>query len=175
MTLWATFWRLTWGRLPSVCWWTQTRFLLSSKSLAAVQLLRICCGPRRLAALDWPWSPSGFPRGKFTRQMDASGSCLSRHLGFHRRLIRWLTACTVHSSNGRKGTSPVRLTNHFPEVNPPTTLTLERRLTVYVVERRSFELTAVLHHFAEAGTSSRPNRESSPGLVSWLLRYHFLG
>ncbi len=82
--------------------------------------------------------------------------------------------CTMNQ--GERGTSPVKLTNRFPEVNPPTTLTFERRLTVWVAARRSFEFeTAVLHHFAEAGTSSRPNRESSPGLVPWLLRYHFLG
>jgi hypothetical protein len=30
---------------------------------------------------------------------------------------------------GRVGTSPVKLTNQFPEVNPPSTLTLGRRLT----------------------------------------------
>jgi hypothetical protein len=82
--------------------------------------------------------------------------------------------CTV--TTDEKGTSPVKLTNHFPEVNPPTNLTLERRLTVCVAARRSFEHEiAVLHCCVEAGTSSRPNRESSPGLASWLLRYHFLG
>lgn len=36
---------------------------------------------------------------------------------------------------GRVGTSPVKLTSHFPEVNPPATLTLERRLTVSVAAR----------------------------------------
>ena len=39
-----------------------------------------------------------------------------------------------------RGTSPVKLTNHFPTVNPPATLTLERRLTVWVTARRSFEI-----------------------------------
>jgi len=38
--------------------------------------------------------------------------------------------CTTDSDE--RGTSPVKLTNHFPEVNPPTTLTLDRRLTVCV-------------------------------------------
>lgn len=71
--------------------------------------------------------------------MDASGSYPSHYLGFHRRLIRWLTVSTVHCVDGRRGTSPVKLTNHFPEANPPTTLTLERRLTVFVAVRRSFE------------------------------------
>lgn len=95
---------------------------------------------------------------------------LSRYLGFRRRLIRWLT---VEFDFGRRvGTSPVKLTNHFPEVNPPTTLSLERRLTVSVAARRALRLLAVLHHFAEAGTSTRPNRESSPGTVSWPLRKH---
>jgi hypothetical protein len=45
--------------------------------------------------------------------------------------------CTVNLDE--RGTSPVKLTNHFPEANPPTTLTLERRLTVWVAARRSFE------------------------------------
>ena len=80
---------------------------------------------------------------------------------------------TVEFDFGRRvGTSPVKLTNHFPEVNPPTTLSLERRLTVSVAARRALRLLAVLHHFAEAGTSTRPNRESSPGTVSWPLRKH---
>ena len=40
---------------------------------------------------------------------------------------------------GRVGTSPVVLTSHFPEVNPPTTLSFDERLTVSVARRRSFE------------------------------------
>ena len=71
----------------------------------------------------------------------------------------------------RVGTSPVKLTNHFPEVNPPATLTLEQRLTVSAAARRALRLLAMLHQIAEVGTSSRPNRESSPGPVSWLLRH----
>ncbi len=42
--------------------------------------------------------------------------------------------------SGRVGTSPVKLTNHFPEANPPTTLTLERRLPVFASVRRSMRL-----------------------------------
>ena len=38
---------------------------------------------------------------------------------------------------GRVGISPVKLTNHFLEANPPTTLTLDRRLTVFAAGRRS--------------------------------------
>ena len=38
--------------------------------------------------------------------------------------------CTA--SADERGTSPVKLTNRFSEVNPPTTLTLDRRLTVSV-------------------------------------------
>ena len=38
-----------------------------------------------------------------------------------------------------RGTSPVKLTNHFPQANPPTTLTLERRLTAFVAARRTSE------------------------------------
>ena len=87
-----------------------------------------------------------------------------------------LPLCLRTANADERGTSPVKLTNHFPEVNPPTTLTLDRRLTVCVaVSTILRERTAVLHQFAEAGTSSRPKRESSPGLVPWLLRYHFLG
>ncbi len=39
--------------------------------------------------------------------------------------------------SGRVGISPVKLTNHFLEANPPTTLTLDRRLTVSAADRRS--------------------------------------
>ena len=39
--------------------------------------------------------------------------------------------------SGRVGISPVKLTNHFLEANPPTTLTLDRRLTVSAAGRRS--------------------------------------
>jgi len=38
---------------------------------------------------------------------------------------------------GRVGISPVKFTNHFPEANPPNTLTLDRRLTVFAADRRS--------------------------------------
>ena len=38
--------------------------------------------------------------------------------------------CTAMADE--RGTSPVKLTNHFPEVNPPNTLTFERRLTAFV-------------------------------------------
>ena len=38
---------------------------------------------------------------------------------------------------GRVGISPVKLTNHFLKANPPTTLTLDRRLTVHAAGRRS--------------------------------------
>ncbi len=38
---------------------------------------------------------------------------------------------------GRVGISPVKLTNHFLEANPPHTLTLGRRLTVHAADRRS--------------------------------------
>lgn len=41
---------------------------------------------------------------------------------------------------GRVGTSPVKLTGHFPEVNPPNTLTLERRLTAFVAARPAMRL-----------------------------------
>jgi len=46
-----------------------------------------------------------------------------------------LGPCIARS--GREGTSPVKLTNHFPQVNPPTTLTLEQRLTVFAATRRT--------------------------------------
>ena len=66
--------------------------------------------------------------------------------------------------------------NHFPEANPPNTVTLAWQLAVLAAKRRSIEVRIVmLHRFAVAGTSSGPKRESSPGTVSWLLRYHFLG
>ena len=101
------------------------------------ELLRICCGPlTRLCTQARPCP--GLPE---KRHRD--GWCillpqfplLSRCLGFRRRLIRWLTVAVA--SDGRVGTSPVKLTNHFPEANPPTTLTLDRRLTVSAAGRRS--------------------------------------
>ncbi len=42
-----------------------------------------------------------------------------------------------YTCSGRVGISPVNLTNHFPEANPPNTLTLDQRLTVFVADRRS--------------------------------------
>ena len=168
----STRWRLTWGRLPSVSGGLNQVF--SFHPSRWLELLRICCGPMRRGVWVDP-SHTGVAGGTSWRQMDASGSCPSRYLSFRRRLIRWLTADAVHSDCGRKGTSPVKLTNHFPQVRPPTTLTLDRQLTVSAADRRTVECwSAVLHHFAEAGTSSRPNRDSSRGLVSWLLRYHCL-
>jgi hypothetical protein len=81
-----------------------------------------------------------------------------------------------HRPCGHRGTSPVKLTSHFPEAKTPTTLAFDERLTVCAARRRSFKAwTAMLHRVAVAGTPPRPNRASSPGLVSWLLRYHFLG
>ena len=152
--------------------WAKSGFSFHPSRL--LELLRICCGPTRQLALADP-RHTGVTGGTSLRQMDASGSCPSRCLRFHHRLIRWLTADAVHSDCGRKGTSPVKLTNHFPQVKPPTTLTLDRQLTVSAAGRRTFECWSdVLDHFAEAGTSSRPNRDSSRGLVPWLLRYHCL-
>lgn len=152
--------------------WTHTRFLLSSTRVD-YSGSAVVPDDRR------PWSGRGRPevfseenlQGRWMPLVPVLRVASDFTVGLYVGLP--LALCTVQTDE--RGTSPVKLTNHFPEVNPPTTLTLEQRLTVYVATRRSFELTAVLHHFAEAGTSSRPNRESSPGLVSWLLRYHFLG
>jgi len=82
-----------------------------------------------------------------------------------------LSQLMKHRLTRRVGTSPVKLTNHFPEVSPPATLTLEQRLTASAAARRALRLLAMLHQVAEVGTSSRPNRESSPSPVSWLLRH----
>jgi len=45
--------------------------------------------------------------------------------------------CTMPPDDS--GTSPVKLTNHFPQVNPPTTLSLDQQLTVSAADRRAFE------------------------------------
>ena len=45
--------------------------------------------------------------------------------------------CTVNRDE--RGTSPGKLTNLFPEANPPTTLPLDQQLTVSAADRRTFE------------------------------------
>jgi hypothetical protein len=40
---------------------------------------------------------------------------------------------------GHRGTSPVKLTSHFPKAKTPTTLAFDERLTVFAARRRSFE------------------------------------
>ena len=40
---------------------------------------------------------------------------------------------------GHRGTSPVKLTSHFPEAKTPTTLTFDGPLTVSAARRRSFK------------------------------------
>jgi len=51
-----------------------------------------------------------------------------------------LPASPCTATPDERGTSPVKLTSHFPEANPPATLTLGRRLTVSVAARRSYEV-----------------------------------
>jgi hypothetical protein len=94
---------------------------------------------------------------------------LSRGLGFHWKLIRWLTK---PMSLGRVGTSPVKLANHFLEVKPPSTVAFERQLAVLAAARRSIRAIVMLHLRVVAGTPPGPNRDSSPSLVPWLLRCH---
>ena len=42
-------------------------------------------------------------------------------------------------TSDERGTSPVKLTNHFPQAKPPTTLTLGLQLTVSAADRRTSE------------------------------------
>lgn len=82
-----------------------------------------------------PWYGPVAPRvsrRKFARQMDASGSCSFASPRISPSAYTLAYRLRRGRRSGRKGTSPVKLTNHFPEVNPPTTLTLERRLAVCV-------------------------------------------
>ena len=172
----STFRRLTWGRLPSV-----------SGGLNQVSpFTQEVCASRTTPDLLWsqttdrPWRGPESSRG-CRRNFGEADGCLwflsfalppispSAYTLAYRR-----SPCTATADE--RGTAPVKLTNHFPQAKPPTTLTLDRQLTVSAADRRTFESrSAVLHHFAEAGTSSRPNRDSSRGLVPWLLRYHCLG
>lgn len=92
---------------------------------------------------------------------------LSHDLCFHRRLIHWLTRGPL--AVGTIGVSPVKLTNHFLKVNPPVTVTLDRRLIASVADRRALRLLAALHQSTGDGALSGPNRESSLSPVSWLL------
>lgn len=94
---------------------------------------------------------------------------LSRSLGFHWELIRWLTKLMLL---GRVGTSPVKFANHFLEVKPPSTVAFERQLAVHAAARRSIRAIVMLHRNVVAGTPPGPNRDSSPSLVPWLLRCH---
>jgi hypothetical protein len=45
----------------------------------------------------------------------------------------------LSQSVGHRGTSPVKLTSHFPEAKTPTTLAFDERLTVSAARRRSFK------------------------------------
>ena len=65
----------------------------------------------------------------------------------------------LSQADGRRGTSPVKFTSHFPEVTTRNTLAFDNQLTVSADRRRSFEFvrTAVLHRSAVAGTPPRPN------------------
>ena len=45
----------------------------------------------------------------------------------------------LSQTDGHRGTSPVKLTSHFPEAKTPTTLAFDVRLTVSAVRRRSFK------------------------------------
>ena len=82
---------------------------------------------------------------------------LSHHRRFHRRLILWFTvsALTVH---GRRGTSPVRLTSHFPQVTTRTTMTFDEPAnricwTPTILSRYRI---AMFHRSAVVDTPPRP-------------------
>ena len=70
----------------------------------------------------------------------------------------------LSQTDGHRGTSPVKLTSHFPEAKTPTTLTFDDRLTVFAARRRSFEDVEDRHaspsrggwHSAEAETCFLP-------------------
>jgi len=137
-----------------------------------LKLLRICCIPDSGGCVATARAP-GLPEnvdGLDGILLAPSVPFLSHYLGFRRKLIRWLTPASQ-----RRTSWDITGQSHepFSGANPPATLTLDRRLTVFAIDRRSSSPTAVLHQLSEVGTSSRPKRESSPGLVSWLLRRHF--
>jgi hypothetical protein len=116
------------------------------------ELLRICCGPLNRIP------PDGFLRFPVYRRNVIGIDGASCSLGFHSSRVTSAFVVDLYV-----GLPPVlshwwtswdltgKLTNHFPEANPPATLTLERRLTVFAVARRS----------------KRLNRRASPFRGSW--------
>ena len=154
--------------------WTELGFSFHPRGLTSSNYSGSAVVPN-----DWrPWWGPGRPRFCWRKIRKADGclwflSFALPQISPSAYTLAYRCRHALRASDER-GTSPVKLTNRFPQVKPPTTPTLGLQLTVSAADRRTFEnRSAVLHHFAEAGTSSRPNRESSPGLVPWLLRYHF--
>lgn len=135
---------LNFRHLPHVCWVVCPRFLLSSRLGKGLQtrLLRICCGPMDVPTrLAWRGGvPEVSEAALLSRRMSASG-CLTiawlrisplAYTSAYR--LRGRLAEQVPLFDGRLGTSPVKLTNHFPEANPTVTTTLGRQLTVFAAD-----------------------------------------
>ena len=86
-----------------------------------------------------PWLPK--PRGY--RRTSSGSMETSLHPQFHSSRVASAFVIDLYvglpppGGGGRVGISPVKLTNHFLEANPPTTLTLDRRLTAFAADRRS--------------------------------------
>ena len=164
-------------RLPSVSWWTELGFSFHRELSTLAHYSGSAVVPDDGSGLVYARRhPEGFSEENSQGRWMPLVPILRVASDFTVGLYVGLPMHAMHcDASDERGTSPVKLTNHFPQVKPPTTLTLDRQLTVSAADRRTFEgRSAVLHHFVEAGTSSRPKRDSSPGLVPWLLRYHCL-
>ncbi len=102
-----------------------------------LELLRICCIPTLAFVLP------RLPEPGVTGERRRARWKTSLHPRFHSSRIASAFVVDLYVGlpppvgSGRVGISPVKLTNHFLEANPPSTLTLDRRLTVYAVGRRS--------------------------------------
>lgn len=86
---------------------------------------------------DWCYPASQGYWTNFNKADGASHSCNRVTSAFTVGLYFGLPPPAL-TSFGRLGTSPVKLTSHFPWVNAPTTLTSDNRLTVLADRRRSF-------------------------------------
>ena len=117
---------------------TESGFLLSLK-VAAVRLMMADVGGlcySGSAVVPLAQRPQVLSPGLPEKRHRVDGASCS--LGFYSSRVTsafvidlYVGLPPLYSANGRVGTSPVKLTNHFPEANPPSTLTLDRRLTVF--------------------------------------------
>ena len=102
-----------------------------------LELLRICCIPDFGIHVAMAAKAPGLPENV----VGFDGTSL--HPQFHSSRVTSAFVVDLYvglpppEGGGRVGISPVKLTNHFLEANPPHTLTLDRRLIVYAADRRS--------------------------------------